>query len=569
MGYLGFILACLALVLVIFIDGSARDKKNRRVYREYLKESFGKKSTGELSADDIENISLYHRRKAENPRGSFLIDDITWNDLGMDDIFRQMNTCACALGEEELYHRLHSPCVTDDADHERFCELREYFDANEDDRISIKEILHDIGIYRKTSVTKIFSYVEVLAPESNLQHYIVIVLMLISIAMIFVMPGLGVLMTVAMMIVSIGLYLKTKKALDPVIVTFNYAARMLRACDLLEKKAPAILRDEIEILKENGKPLRKMLKYSVWISNGSVSMDNPVMLLLEYVKMIFHLDLIIINRLIGLLKSHVREIDEIRRILGTTDAVISAASYMRSLNVCCIPEFVSGESAVFSVEECVHPLINSPVANSIETEGPILLTGSNASGKSTFLKTAAICALFAQTIGYVPAKKYRASRFKIYTSMALNDNIRNGESYFVVEIKSLKRILDAGSGEEPVLCCIDEVLRGTNTVERIAASARILRSLARPDYIAFAATHDVELTRLLEKEYKNYHFEEEVTLNDVKFNYLIKQGPAVSRNAIRLLGVMGYDKKLISDAEDMVDNFMSTGSWQYDKSGRG
>lgn len=562
MEYLWFILICLALVIAIFTEGSLREKKNRKAYREYLKESYGKKSSIELSEDDIKNIALYHRKKAEEEKGTFFIDDITWNDLGMDDVFRQMNTCACALGEEELYHRLHRPVLDEDDEYKRFCVLREYFDANEEDRISVKEILHDIGIYRKTSITRIFSYVEVLAPESNMQHYIVIFLMLAALVMIFVMPGFGVLMTVAMMIVSIGMYLKQKKALDPVIVTFNYAARMLKACDLLEKKAPGILEDEIRLLKENSRPLRNMLRYSVWISNGSVSMDNPVMLLLEYVKMIFHLDLIIINRLIGLLKSHIKEIDELRRILGTTDAVLAAASYMRSLSISCIPEPVPGEKAFFSVEECIHPMIKSPVANSIETEGPILLTGSNASGKSTFLKAAAICALMAQTLGYAPAKSLRSSRFKIYTSMALNDNIRNGESYFVVEIKSLKRILDAGTGKEPVLCCIDEVLRGTNTVERIAASTRILRSLARPDYIAFAATHDVELTRLLENEYRNYHFEEEVTLNDVKFNYLLKTGPAVSRNAIRLLSVMGYDRDIVSDAEKMVEDFMSTGNWQ-------
>ena len=146
--------------------------------------------------------------------------------------------------------------------------------------------------------------------------------------------------------------------------------------------------------------------------------------------------------------------------------------------------------------------------------------------------------------------------------MALTDSIRNGESYFVVEIKSLKRILDAGDGTVPVLCCIDEVLRGTNTVERIAASARILKSLDRKDYITFAATHDIELTRLLNDEYANYHFEEEVTWNDVKFNYLLKTGPAVSRNAIKLLSVMGYDKALINDAESMVEHFMSTGNWK-------
>ena len=559
MGFIGIILICFLIVAVIFIQGSMHDKKLKRMYRDYLKDSYGKRNNDRISGDEIENIGLYHKQKAEE--GGSFIDEITWNDLGMDDIFRQMDTCACALGEEELYHRLHSPSLGSDRDYDRFCELREYFDSNEEDRVNVKEILHSIGINRKTSVTKIFSYVEILAPESNVKHYAMAVLMLVSLLMIFVFPGVGVLMSLAVMIVSIGLYLTQKKALDPVIATFNYAARMLRACDELEIKAPDILKDEIEILKESGIPLKGMLRNSVWISSGTVSMDNPLMLLLEYIKMIFHIDLIIINRLIGLLKRHVREIDEIRSVLGKLDASIAAASYRRSLNTSCLPEFDEGDRAVFSTEKCIHPLLDEPVANSIAVAAPVLLTGSNASGKSTFLKTVAICALFAQSMGYVPAQRYRASRFMIYTSMALNDSIRNGESYFVVEIKSLKRILDAGANGIPVLCCIDEVLRGTNTVERIAASTQILRSLVRHDYVTFAATHDIELTRLLEGEYTDYHFEEEVTWNDVKFNYQLKDGPAVSRNAIKLLGVMGYDKALTDSAENMVENFMLTGSW--------
>ena len=187
--------------------------------------------------------------------------------------------------------------------------------------------------------------------------------------------------------------------------------------------------------------------------------------------------------------------------------------------------------------------------------------GPSGCGKSTFLKSVAIATVFAQTMHFVPAKSYKASRFKIYTSMALNDSIHNGESYFIVEIKSLKRILEAGNKGEFIFCCIDEVLRGTNTVERIAASTKILESLVKSNIIAFAATHDIELTQLLENSYTNYHFEEEVKEHDVEFNYLLKNGKAVSRNAIKLLQVMDYDSAIINSAENMVDEFVETGIW--------
>ena len=108
---------------------------------------------------------------------------------------------------------------------------------------------------------------------------------------------------------------------------------------------------------------------------------------------------------------------------------------------------------------------------------------------------------------------------------------------------------------------MDEVLRGTNTVERIAASSRILRSLTGEGVLCFAATHDIELTHLLEDVYHNYHFEETIENGDISFNYLLKRGRAQTRNAIRLLEVMGYDGRVIREAEELAERFLETGEW--------
>ena len=187
--------------------------------------------------------------------------------------------------------------------------------------------------------------------------------------------------------------------------------------------------------------------------------------------------------------------------------------------------------------------------------------GANASGKSTFLKTVAINAILAQTIHTCMAQRYESSFFRIYSSMALRDDLVGQESYYIVEIKALKRILDVLDEEMPVLCFVDEVLRGTNTVERIAASSHILKSLSRDDVICFAATHDIELTHMLETEYDNYHFQEEVKNNDILFDYILYPGRATSRNAIKLLSIMGYDQNIISAAETSAERFLKTGEW--------
>lgn len=199
----------------------------------------------------------------------------------------------------------------------------------------------------------------------------------------------------------------------------------------------------------------------------------------------------------------------------------------------------------------------------------MLLTGSNASGKSTFLKTVAINAILAQSVNTCAGDRYRAPFFRVYTSMALRDDLAGGESYYIVEIKALKRILDAAaSGDGPVLCFVDEVLRGTNTVERIAASTQILKSLGgasscgASSIFCFAATHDIELTELLQEEFDNYHFEEDVRDGDISFNYRLQAGKASSRNAIRLLELMGYDREITARAFRHAEQFLSTGSWR-------
>ena len=295
---------------------------------------------------------------------------------------------------------------------------------------------------------------------------------------------------------------------------------------------------------------------------------------MDYLRMLFYLDLIQFNRTLASLRAHIGEVDEMITLLGKMETAIVIGSYRASLhNGWCVPDLTEDggkDKQQLVLQDAYHPLLDNPVSNSIMVSGGVLLTGSNASGKSTFLRTMGICALLAQTVHTVPAKEYAAPIFRIYSSMALKDDIISGDSYYMVEIKSIKRILDKTKKAEQenckVLCFVDEVLRGTNTVERIAASSEILESMEREDILCFAATHDIELTHILENGYDNYHFEEEVRDNDVLFNYRLFKGRAVSRNAIKLLGVMGYDPKLIEKAQDMADHFLATGEWKREVS---
>lgn len=281
---------------------------------------------------------------------------------------------------------------------------------------------------------------------------------------------------------------------------------------------------------------------------------------MDYFRMIWHLDLIQFNNMLGEVRKHISDIDEMLAIMGKIETLIAIGAFREGCRDYCIPEF--SKEMLIEGENIYHPLIKEPVKNSLSTKRGVLITGSNASGKSTFLKTIAVNHILAQTIHTCMADSYKTGIFRVCSSMSLRDDLQGGNSYYMMEIKALKRIMDElGKKDVPVLCFVDEVLRGTNTVERIAASAQILKSLSGEGCLCFAATHDIELTHLLEDEYNNCHFEEEIENNDIFFSYKIMSGRATTRNAIKLLSIMGYDEAITQKAERMAAEFIKTGRW--------
>lgn len=144
--------------------------------------------------------------------------------------------------------------------------------------------------------------------------------------------------------------------------------------------------------------------------------------------------------------------------------------------------------------------------------------------------------------------------------MAVQDDILSGDSYFMAEIKSLKRTIDKVN-VYPCLCFIDEILKGTNTIERIAASSAILDYLVQKNCLCLIATHDIELTNILSKTYNNYHFQETITDDNILFDYTLHFGPAQTKNAIALLNYLKFDEAIIENANKLVDTFLETEKW--------
>lgn len=278
----------------------------------------------------------------------------------------------------------------------------------------------------------------------------------------------------------------------------------------------------------------------------------------EYVRIVFLTDIKKYNKVMHTIGKNIESFKRLYETVGELDAAVSILSFRKSLPFYSIPETTAECKIEFS--DIYHPLLSDPVPNTALIANDCIVTGSNASGKSTFIKSMAINAILGETIHTCCARTFAMRPGLVVTSMATRDNIVGGESYFVAETKSLKRIIDK-TASVYCICFIDEILKGTNTIERIAASAAVLKYLHGTESLSVVASHDIELTEILKELLDNYHFSEQITDDGIAFDYKLKSGPSDTRNAIKLLAYLGYDAKIVRDAETAAETYEKNKAW--------
>ena len=554
------ILLCILILFVLVIVKVVYDNKvKQKKLRRFFMENYGKLPNNDYTAGRYDGLACYYNEKI---KGRPVIDDITWNDLDLETIFMIMNNTCSGIGEEYLYALLHMPYYEEAPLKERD-RIISYFDEHEDERVNVQMELKKLGKLQNASIGQYLSGIKSMKPHNPAFHISLLVLLFISVFGCLSNTNIFVPMLIVMILVNFITYFRYKAKISSYFVVFSYLSRLTQTANDIASLKCSGIKTYNDILLNCSSSLKNISRYSWLFVSGTDFRSDLIALVLDYVKMITHFDLIIFDRMVYSIYKYRDKLDQMMDILGEIDADIAIGSYRRYLGDVCKPTFVSNESPYIHCENVYHPLIINPVKNSIKEDQSVLITGSNASGKSTFLKTVAINAILAQTIYTCLADSWQGNFYRIYSSMALTDNISGNESYYIVEIKSLKRIIDAADIKDdvPVLCFIDEVLRGTNTVERIAASSRILHALNHKNALCFAATHDIELTTILENEYSNYHFKEDVIDHQVIFDYHLRHGRATSRNAIKLLDILGFETKITNEASTAAKNFEEQGFW--------
>ena len=289
------------------------------------------------------------------------------------------------------------------------------------------------------------------------------------------------------------------------------------------------------------------------LGTGSASdMEELFWLMMELVKILFLLEPLLLFGILKQLETKRKELESLFVFVGEIDALLSVAALREGTNEYCIPH-ISESNCDMVAEELYHPLILNSVSNSIQVNRKsILLTGSNMSGKTTFIRTIGINALTGLTLNTCFGKSFSLPRMRIFSAIRISDDLLNDKSYYFEEVLTIKEMIDESQSENTNLFLLDEIFKGTNTVERISAGKAVLSSLSKMNNIVFVSTHDIELADLLQEEYELYHFSESVGNKTVDFDYKLKVGKLRNRNAIKILQINGYPESVIQEAYSLA-----------------
>jgi len=288
---------------------------------------------------------------------------------------------------------------------------------------------------------------------------------------------------------------------------------------------------------------------------GAADISQIPIYLFEILKAIFLVDLFTIFGLIRSIEKNQQQVSLVFEYIGGIDMAISVASLRTGADKVCKPSFLAPENK-FSIKDAVHPLVQGCVPNSLDVSGKgILITGSNMSGKTTFLRAIAINSLLAQTIYTCYANSYSAPFLRLFSSIRIDDDIFEGKSYYLQEVNVMKELIDNATSGYLNIFLIDEIFKGTNTSERISSAKAILSYLRNSGNLVFVSTHDVELSGLLGEEFDLYHFTETILNNQMNFDHRLKEGPLRTRNAIKILAMSGYPNEIIKEASDLAEDF--------------
>ena len=518
-------------------------KNRQKTIKEKLLSEFG-----HLKSDsfDFENIESYFRKK-DNTNTFQTLSDKTCNDLDFQELFMFIDRTNSRVGQQFLYNKLRNIPV-DSTENIRNERLLDEFTNNADFRVSVQSQLRKLNDREVFYIATLFQN-EILQPP---KWYFIVPLLSFASVLAFVLAFFNpvlFLVILGLSVINIVIHFWNKKNVFnyfssiPQLSKLNGVAQELYKHDSLNEINPDLIKSANVINKVSN-------RMSFFNLEVKLQSDQQIFFwaMLELVKIVFLIEPLFLFGTLKRIDTKRSEIEDVFQFVGEVDAMISIASLRKGLTNFCIPK-ITDEQKKLTAQEVYHPLIENCVKNNLEVnDKSILLTGSNMSGKTSFIRTIAINVITGLTINTCFAEQFSMPRVRVFSAIRISDDLMNDRSYYFEEVMTIKEMITESKSENANLFLLDEIFKGTNTVERISAGKAVLSSLNEDNNIVFVSTHDIELADLLKNEYDLYHFSEIIDHNTVDFDYKLKDGKLKNRNAIRILQINDYPESIIKEA---------------------
>jgi hypothetical protein len=545
-----------AVMAVAFIIYSTYSKRQNE--RQASLAAGGSWGSQRSAPRDLDEVERYHRTLVARENASEL-DERTWADLDMDAVFALLDRAVSTAGSQCLYHRLRATSY--DAEVLiAFDEVSDLLGRDSERRIAISAALQSLSHGRAWLLPHLFLDPLPARPRFAWAFPMLSVLALLSIAGA-VMTPLMLLPAAAVLATNIGIELFYRRRILNYVQPMRLLGTLIGAGEAVVRAGGEPLSRHYPDLAHQIERVSRLRRHTAILSFESDSTNELASLVYQYLNMFFLLDVNAFSATFAIVEKEAATLRTIFETLGTIDAAISVASFRASLQQWVTPHFTSRAKSI-RCDAISHPLLAEPVANSFAFDGrSVLVTGSNMSGKSTFLRTIGVNAILAQTIYTAIATRYQAPLLAVKSSIGRGDDILQSKSYYLAEVERVGELLrDADRGDHQHLFIIDEIFRGTNTTERIAASTAVLRHLNRGDDLVFIATHDLELIELLGSAYASHHFRELIVDGELRFDYLLQPGASSTRNAIAILQLMQFPSAVVDDALATIGRLEARGA---------
>lgn len=533
-----------AIVVLVVATGKIRKVTNRRRRLDFIRAKWS------LPAEDVRNFSQIERylnvcHEKLNLSGE------TAADLDIDGLFSVVDRTNSRPGQQYLYKKLRTHKL-DDKDFDTQERRIEMLCSDEFTRETVELKLSELDSDDAYYLPEVFGKKHESFFSKATEFYIRIArfLLLVFAVMFAINLSQGwFLLTLIVVVANASIHFGNKKYIQAYTHSLPPLLKLIKVAEWLDER-DLLAKDEAT--KDSLLTVRKMKKTLGAISFQNSLLEDPTDLMYmvsEWIRILFLTEPLYFILSVKKVNLYQQEIRTVFEAVGEVDAAISIQSFREGLPYYCKPGFKTAVEEMV-IDELYHPLVENCVANSItcDNRNVVLITGSNMSGKTTFIRSIAINALLAQTIYTCCARQYNAPLLRVMTSINMSDDLGASKSYFQAEAMAILDIVK--QSELPglkSLVIIDEIFRGTNTIERISAAMSVLSYLTENRNFVFASTHDLEIAELMGNN-TVYSFEETMEDGKLAFDYTLKPGLLKKKNGIAVLQRLGFPERIIENA---------------------